>query len=213
MENSKIIIFIQAYNENILALAKKKYKKYNWAFPIHIKNANINNPYFENKLYLEFDEIIKENNIDITQYEFIGNLSYKAFRKINLEKLHYFLYNNLNSDNSILYDYDFVHFFTRSNHKLKKVHKSFLNGGENFKKLWDAECIDEFGKMEDNIAAFSNYWMAKKNLFFQYCDFLQGFTKKLIANPLSMENGFYYGGSLKTHELILRQVEGFVTQQ
>lgn len=185
-----IKIFIQSYNEKTFAESKLHFSKYSWAFPILIKNATENNPYFENNFFMNFTSLVNQSEIE--NCEFIGSLSYKAYKKIDLEFLNTYLEKFANEQ-------DFMHFFCIPG---KTVINSYLNGGKNFVNLWSDHCIEVIGEIDKTQSCFSNYWMAKKIYFLEYCEFIKGFIKTIYNNPLSMENGYYNGGNLSNDRLL-----------
>lgn len=187
----KIIIFILSYNPKTFLLAKQKYLKYSWAYPILLKNATENNPYFENIFYLQLYENLEFNNIKIDTYDFIGTLSYKAYKKININEIDVYIKNFGTQQ-------DFIHFYSPPNKTVLKSHK---NGGNKFKNMWIDCCEEEIGNMDITDVGFCNYWMAKKEYFLQYCDFLKEFIKKLESHPNAFMDGNYIGGKLKPHQL------------
>jgi hypothetical protein len=188
----KIKIFILAYNEKTFEKAKKRYEKYEWAHPIFLQNATKNNPYFENIIYLNLEENLTKNSISIKEFDFLGTLSYKAYKKINLNEINKYIM-------KFGTKYDFIHFFSIRN---KTVEKSNLNGGDNFKTLWNDCCKNTIGCLETTGVGFCNYWMAKKEYFINYCNFLKEFVQSLDCHPNILMNGHYAGGTLKKKQLI-----------
>lgn len=182
-------IFIQSHNQETFELAKKNFGEYSWACPILIPNAEENNPYFENKLFIDFFDIVKPEEYELI--DFIGSLSYKAY-KVNPKEVDQYL-------SKYGTDQDFIHFLA---HPTRKVNQSFLNGKDKFVEIWKECCENEIGSIYETPACFRNYWMASKPLFLDYCKFLKDFIVKVKEHPLAMQNSNYYGGKLTKQKLL-----------
>jgi hypothetical protein len=184
-----IKIFIQSYNEKTF-LEAKKFFPFSWAVPILVPNATENNPYFENKFFVDFLSIVDQSTLE--SVDFIGCLSYKAHKKIDLK----FLDNYIKLFGT---SQDFIHFFCIPG---QTVLHSHLNGGKYFTSLWNDCCLDDIGELDKTQSCFSNYWMAKKPYFLNYCTFLKDFADRIYNHPLGMENGKYFNGKLSKENLI-----------
>jgi len=93
---------------------------------------------------------------------------------------------------------DFIHFFCIPG---QTVINSHLNGGKYFVSLWRDCCVTDIGEIDKTQSCFSNYWMARKKYFIEYCLFIKEFAERIRNHPLGMENGKYYNGKLSKPKL------------
>lgn len=181
---SNIIIYILCYNQERYELAIERYASYHWAQPLIMKYQDYT---FENAVWAQLLEIHDEWKT----CEFVGTLSFTAFRKINIDNIHRRIvegaytgkpYVNFNSNNRKILD-----------HKGRFHHP-------NFKEIW----IDTLRslKIDDINENACNYWMCKPDLMVQFIEWHHKVLRPvLMAHPLIFTDA-EYGGAMTPHELI-----------
>jgi hypothetical protein len=181
---SNIIIYILCYNQDRYELAQEKYRAYNWARPLIMKYQDYT---FENAVWTQLLEI-KDEWISC---EFVGTLSFTAFRKINIDNINrrivegFYIgkpYVNFNCNNRLILD-----------HKGRFHHP-------NFKEIW----IDSLNDLNINDITENacNYWMCKPDLMVRFIEWHHKVLRPvLLAHPLIFTDA-EYGGAMTPNELI-----------
>jgi hypothetical protein len=181
---SNIIIYILCYNQDRYELAKEKYQAYHWAQPLIMKYQDYT---FENAVWKQLLEI----KDDWFSCEFVGTLSFTAFRKINID----------NIDRRIVEGFytgkPYVN-FNCNNRKILEHRGRFHH--PNFKEIW----IDTLHglKIDDITENACNYWMCRPDLMVQFIEWHHKVLRPvLMAHPLIFTDA-EYGGAMTPKELI-----------
>jgi hypothetical protein len=175
-----IRIFIQSHSTETFTLAKERFSNFSWAFPVLITGADENNVLFENKFYVEFEKHV--NREDYNSFEYIGFLSYSAPTKISMHQI----VQNIEA----LHHKNFVHF---SPSPILISNSVNVNTHKNFKVIWN----DVFNDLGDTNHAFDsnwNYFVMKKNMFFEYQKYLKCKIPILLSHNLALTDANYKSG-------------------
>jgi hypothetical protein len=149
-----IRIFVLSYSASTFEIAKKEFTKYSWAYPLLLENASINNPIYENMVYNKFDTLIKPLTASLP---YIGFLSYKATRKIDVKGLDYYI----RTQQYLKYD---ATFFWVGSNMTSNVHP-------NFQEIW-RDCIEsKVGPCRLVRGCFGNFWCAKTTIMDTYAKY------------------------------------------
>lgn len=186
------IVYILSYNDETYNTSKVNFSKYKWAKPIKI-NSTI---YLENIVY---DSFLINNVDEWVNSDFVGTMSWKAYKKIKLPDL-----DSPESDIKIN-DTDVVAFFYLNRNIFSHAVQCH---GQNFKVLW-MTLLSRMGYGEDEItnnnikAFFGNYWMAKPNLMIEYLSFFSR-AKKILnesddIHDLMWSDSKYQSGLSEEH--------------
>jgi len=175
-----IQIFIICFSKETIEKAKQIYARYEWAYPILV--PDVNNPIFENYAFVNYHTVLEPLVKDSTQY--VGTMSHRAYQKINLTKVNEFIHQEA------FKKYDVANFCVLSK-DLKQGR--FCNTHPHFQRIWH-ETLQKYASSKDCKESIFNYWIAKKDLFEEYCDALKNtIVPDLMKNPLAMSNAFYSG--------------------
>jgi hypothetical protein len=159
LKNPEVIIFIQSHDLQSYKLAHERFKQFSWAYPILVKDSDVNNILFENKFFIEFQKNVHQEVYE--KYDFIGFLSYSSPNKIDLnevnEKINYL---KLNKAATNFYHFK-IHSFKLSESRYVKSHPNFL-------KIWNDVFSVTLGSTNDAIENHFNYFIIKKEIFFEY---------------------------------------------
>jgi hypothetical protein len=181
---TNIIIYILCYNASTYDFSKQYYSKYKWARPILMKYQDYT---FENAFWKQLLEISDEwENCDM-----VGTISYKAYKKINLENMNNIIMNKLylskqffafnQSTNTLFNDKSDYSYKTKI---LIKYMSDSLNNHINYK------------------LSYCNYFMTTPELMKQFINWhIHICLPILLKNPLSYHK-FIYNGNLTEIDLI-----------
>ena len=177
-----IQIFVLAYNSETLNIATKDFSQYSWSVPLLLPNAQKNNPLFENIIYDQYETLIKP----LIKTKYVGFISYKAHKKINVDKLDAFLHNEL----FLKYD---ASFFISGPRMTGNPHPYF-------QQIWREVLQKDLGPAKDHYACYCNFWCIKSPLLGLYATFFKSILPKLLSNHKILENACY-AGLLRTAQL------------
>jgi hypothetical protein len=184
LKHSNIILYILCHTQERLESAKEHYSTYLWARPILMKYQDFT---FENAFWAQ----LKEIHNDWKNYDFVGTLSFSAFRKINLDHI------NRQITEGKYMDRKYVNF----NCSTRKIldHKGRFHHPY-FKEIWmdmlDSLDIDD---IEENAC---NYWMCTPDLMIRFIDWHHSVMRPLVISHPLVFNNAEYGGALTPEELI-----------
>lgn len=184
-QTTNVIIYVLSYNETTYNLAKQHYMKYKWAKPILMKYQDYT---FENAFWKQLLEISDEWE----KCDMVGTISYKAYKKIHLEKI-----NNIIMK-KIYYPKKFVSFMKSKNTLFTEcIHKD----SQNFSKLL-RYMSDALNNSIDYNISYCNYWMTTPELMKQFIEWhINTCLPTLLQNPVSYEK-IIYDGNLTQSDLI-----------
>jgi hypothetical protein len=181
---SNIIIYILCYNQDRYELAKEKYRMYHWAKPLIMKYQDYT---FENTVWKQLLEIQDE----WFSCEFVGTLSFTAFRKINIDNIHRRIVEGFYTGKPYVN-------FNCNNRKILEHRGRFHH--PNFKEIW----IDTLRglKIDDITENACNYWMCRPDLMVRFIEWHHKVLRPvLMAHPLIFTDA-EYGGAMTPKELI-----------
>ena len=184
-QTTNIIIYVLCYNETTYNFAKHNYSKYKWAKPILMKYQDYT---FENAFWKQLMEISNEwENCDM-----VGTISYKAYKKINLEKVNHIIMNKLYSPKM------FYAFLQSSGNRVfnENVHTV------EFRNLIKYMSASLNNSVNYNISS-CNYWMTTPELMKQFIEWhINVCLPILLKHPHCFNNSEYKEGTLNETTLL-----------
>lgn len=181
---SNIIIYILCYNQDRFEAAKEQYRAYSWAKPLLMTYQDYS---FENAVWKQLLEIQDEWD----SCEFVGTLSFTAYRKINLETIHRRITEGFYSGKSYVN-------FNCSTRKILEHRGKFHH--PNFKEIW-CDMLRDLN-IEDITDNACNYWMCRPDLMVRFIEWHHTVLRPvLLAHPLIFTDA-EYGGAMTPKELI-----------
>lgn len=186
-----ICIFILCFDDFTLNQAKIMFGFKKWAKIICIPT----NKYLENFMY---EKWFLENKDLWINYDYVGTLSWKAYKKINIDKIDFIenkIKNEPRPDVIPFYylNYKLVDSANEAHPKFKKIWVNWLN------KLGFNEKVST----DDSIPSFyCNYWMAKPEWLLKYIEFFNC-AKTILENEKTLQddvnsNSMYLVGNIST---------------
>ena len=185
MNNNTIIIYILCYNIDTYNFALNHYNKYKWAKPIILNNQDYT---FENVFWKQLYEIESE----WSNYDMVGVISYKAYKKINIDNINNIIINKL------YYPQKYYHFLDSKIDVLNKNKCSHSH--PNFEIIWND--MLKILNLENTTESYCNYFMCTPYLMKKFMDWYNNCClPKIIEHPLSFTDAKYQG-SLSENDLI-----------
>jgi len=188
--DNKVIVFVQSHDLISFKTANEKFKQFPWAYPVLVKNANVNNVLMENKFFVEFQDNVDERVYK--DFEFIGFMSYSAQSKINI-----------NEANKIITNYDKGNFYHFAANGCILSASKYVKSHPNFLEIWDDVFAKILGSTNEAIDNNYNYFIIKKEIFFEYQKFLKEIIPCLLEHPLALTDAKYVTGLNKVKKLNL----------
>ena len=171
----KVKIYILAYNETTLKLAKIIFNKYYWAEPILLKYQDYRQ---ENTFWQE----LYENQEKWINYDMIGTLSYSSFKKINIQEVHNII------DQKLYYPYKYYHFMDSN----INIPNGNTNKHPHFLTIWNR--ILHKLNLKTTTENNCNYWMCSTHMMLKFITWYNKIAHPTLINEdLIFEDSKYNG--------------------
>lgn len=185
-KKQRVVILVLAHSQDTFEHAKKKFAPYWWAKPLLLPQLSTNNPLFENKVYVDYDSLLR-SHVETAACEgaYVGLMTYKGFDKVDVHLVHDAIQRQLYAN------FDMLHFACG----IYTVAASpYARGHPHLHQIWH-DVIEEYAGPADKAKeSYFNFWCARRNVFEAYCAFLRDtLVPKLMAHPLVMTDAKYVG--------------------
>ena len=181
---TNVIIYVLCYNLEKYEFSKHYYRRYKWARPILMKYQDYT---FENAFWKQLMEISNEWETA----DMVGTISYKAYKKIDLEHMNRLIMNKLYSSKKFMS-------FMKSNVRL------FNDNGHSYHFKEFIKYISHSLNNKINYKlCYCNYWMTTPELMKQFIDWYTNTCLPLLLKYSYCFHEYPYGrNSLTKPELL-----------
>ena len=174
-----ILIIVQAHDTKSFASAQKLAAPYPWAVPLLVPGATENNPLFENRLFMLYNELVKP--LIGPHIKYVGQFAYKANTKVRIEGLDIAIKNRTYQ----FFDAVFL-----------RIGKSSMNNDHHphLTAIWDAVIAPVINtkSVEVEYITHFNYWFAKVNVYEQYVKCMKDrIAPAILKHPLAFKDARY----------------------
>jgi hypothetical protein len=184
-DSNDLRIFVLSYNKSSYETSKLHFSKYKWAYPFLLENASENNPLYENVIYDRYDSIIRPH---VDNFKYIGFLSYKAGKKIDVPCLNSFIQKKKHCN------YDATFFWTGSN--------MTSNPHPHFQEIWRDTLELKVGAAKNILGCFGNFWCAKREILENYVQCFKTLILPSVLNHPKINTDAVYQNQMTKDDLI-----------
>jgi hypothetical protein len=189
----KIRIYVLCHDNTTFLAASEEYQSKCWAKPIMIPTTHL----LENIMY---DKWLLDHEDDWKYCDYVGTISWKASKKINIRELNELLYIIEKFDE--MQSFDIVPFLLTNYNLIEQA----TTHHPKFKNLWinlirNLKITQETALDNSIKPFFCNYWMCKPKWMYDYIEFFQS-AKYVLDNCEEMQHDLWsdslYTKNIKT---------------
>ena len=187
-----VLIIVQSHDAASFDKACKLASQYPWAFPVLVPDATENNPLFENRLFMLYDEVVKP--LLGPDIKYIGQIAYRADKKINVKGL------DMAIRNGAYKAFDAI--------MMRMCDTTIANDAHpHLVQLWNevVEPVIGLNHSQVNCMAYYNYWFAKKEVYEDYVHILKTeVVPRILKHPMAFKDA-KYKNDYHTKDSLLKQ--------